>query len=95
MLRKLEVPGTPKVYVVRDSKIMLEPTPVRRRLPEIAKHSISSLIRTQGIGDMYRMFLGAKRDGLDYNLAYVPEDFAIESEEPFDPVYMTALYDLG
>jgi hypothetical protein len=41
------------------------------------------------------MFLGAKRDGLDYNLAYVPDDFAVKSGEPFDPVYMSALYDLG
>jgi hypothetical protein len=95
VLRKLKVPGTPKVYVVRNSKIMLGPEAVPRRLPEIAERSISSLIRTQGIGDMYRMFLGAKRDGLDYNLAHVPDDFAVKSKEPFDPVYMSALYDLG
>ncbi|MCU0836769.1 MAG: patatin-like phospholipase family protein [Chromatiaceae bacterium] len=95
VLRKLEVPGTPKVYVLRNSKILLDPAVVPRRLPAIAERSISSLIRTQGIGDMYRMFLGAKRDGLDYNLAYVPDDFAVRSNEPFDPVYMRALYDLG
>ena len=95
VLRKLKVPGTPKVYVVRNSKILLDPEAVPRRLPAIAERSISSLIRTQGIGDMYRMFLGAKRDGLDYNLAYVPDDFAVKSDEPFDPVYMSALYDLG
>jgi hypothetical protein len=95
VLRKLKVPGTPKVYVVRNSKIMLDPKAVPRRLQEIAERSISSLIRTQGIGDMYRMFLGAKRDGLDYNLAYVPDDFAVKYNEPFDPVYMSALYDLG
>lgn len=95
VLRKLEVPGTPKVYVVRNSKITLDPKAVPRRLPAIAERSISSLIRTQGIGDMYRMFLGAKRDGLDYNLAYVPDDFAVQWGEPFDPVYMSALYGLG
>lgn len=95
VLRKLEVPGTPKVYVVRNSKIMLDPEAVPRRLPAIAERSISSLIRTQGIGDMYRMFLGAKRDGLDYNLASVPDAFPGKSKEPFDPVYMSALYDLG
>jgi hypothetical protein len=95
VLRKLKVPGTPKVYVVRNSKITLDPEAVPRRLPAIAERAISSLIRTQGIGDMYRMFLGAKRDGLDYKLAYVPDDFAVKSNEPFDPVYMSALYDLG
>jgi predicted acylesterase/phospholipase RssA len=95
VLSKLKVPGTPKVYVVRNSKIMLDPEVIPRRLPAIAERSISSLIRTQGIGDMYRMFLGAKRDGLDYNLAYVPDDFSVESDEPFDLDYMSALYDVG
>lgn len=95
VLRKLKVPGMPQVYVVRNSKIVLDPEVVPRRLPAIAERSISSLIRTQGIGDMYRMFLGAKRDGLDYNLAYVPDDFGVKSEQPFDPTYMRALYELG
>ena len=56
---------------------------------------MDSLIRTQGIGDMYRMYLGARRDNLDYNLAYIPDDFNVKAKEPFDPVYMKALYKRG
>jgi hypothetical protein len=61
----------------------------------IASRSINSLIRTQGIGDMYRIYLGAQRDGLDYNLAFIPRDFEEKSKEPFDPEYMRKLFDLG
>ncbi len=41
------------------------------------------LISTQRIGDKYRLYLGAKRDGINYN------------REIFDPVYMLKLLDLG
>lgn len=95
VLRKLEVPGKPRVYVIRNSKIASNYELVDAWLPAIAGRSISSLIRTQGIGDMYRMYFGAMRDGLDYNLAYVPDEFDVEFNEPFDPQYMRALYDLG
>jgi hypothetical protein len=44
---------------------------------------------------MYRIYLGVKRDGLDYHLAYIPADFDIEYKEPFDPVYMNKLFELG
>ena len=53
------------------------------------------LLRTQGIGDMYRIYLDCQRDGLDYNLAYITDDFDMKPKEDFDPVYMGALFDLG
>ncbi len=65
------------------------------KLAPIAGRSISSLIRTQGIGDMYRIYLGARRDGLDFNLADIPDDFDEKSKEAFDPEYMGKLFDLG
>ena len=64
------------------------------RVP-VALTSISTLIRTQGMGDLYRIYLGAKRDGIPYRLAYIPNDFKLEPEEEFDPKYMRALFDLG
>ena len=44
---------------------------------------------------MYRMYLGAKRDGINYNLPYIPDDFNKKEKEMFDPVYMRKLFDLG
>ena len=61
----------------------------------IAAASIDSLIRTQGLGDLYRLYLVALDDGLDYNLAYIPESFDLEPKEAFDPEYMQQLFDLG
>jgi hypothetical protein len=61
----------------------------------IASRSIAALIRTQGIGDLYQIYALCRRDGNDFNLAYIPSDFSAEPEEAFDPVYMSELFELG
>ena len=61
----------------------------------IAGRAISSLIQTQGIGDLYRVYLIAQRDGVDYNLAYVPGSFNAPHREEFDTEYMRALFQTG
>ena len=87
--------GTQTVYVIRNSILYPHWSEVEPKLAPVALTSINTLIRTQGMGDLYRIYLGAKRDGLDYRLAYIPGDFDLEPEEDFDPKYMRALFDLG
>jgi len=94
-LEKLQVPGRPRVYVIRNSRIEPEYEQVRNKLFPIARRSLSSLIRTQGIGDLYRIYLGACRDGLDFNLAYIPSDFDEPSDQEFDSDYMKKLFDMA
>ena len=92
---KLNVQGTPKVYLLRNARLDPGWQTVEPKLTKIAGRTIGSLIRTQGIGDMYRVYLAAKRDGMDYHLAYIPQDFKDVPNEPFDREYMTKLYNLG
>jgi hypothetical protein len=61
----------------------------------IAIRSVGTLVRAQGIGDLYRIYLRSQRDGIDYNLAYIPDNFTMKSKELFDPKYMSELFDLG
>ena len=95
VLEKLEVPGKPKVYVIRNSRLdpMYEQLP--NRLIPIAGRSLESLVRTQGIGDLFRLYLETCRDGLDFNLAYIPAEFTKASTKEFDTEYMQELYDLA
>jgi hypothetical protein len=37
----------------------------------------------------------AQRDGAEFRLASIPPSFTAESNEPFDPAYMTALFEVG
>ena len=93
--RKLKVIGTPNVYVIRNSFLEPDHRGVRRRIIPIASRSIETLIRTQGIGDLYQILALCKRDGNTFNLAYIPPEFEKVPVEMFDPVYMSKLYDFG
>ena len=92
---KLKVKGKPKVYVIRNSFLEPDYQGINRSLLPIASRSITSLIRTQGIGDLYQIYALCERDGNDFNLAYIPAEFTEKPTEGFDPVYMGKLYDLG
>ncbi|MGB5192764.1 MAG: patatin-like phospholipase family protein [Polyangiales bacterium] len=95
VLDKLSVPGRPEVYIIRNSR--LDPTyaVVKNRFLPILGRSIESIVRTQGIGDLYRIYLQTCRDGLDFNLAYIPSDFTAESEGYVDTEYMKKLFGMA
>ena len=61
----------------------------------ITTRSIDTLIKNQGIGDLYRIYSICQRDGIDFNLASIPPDFREVRKGPFDAVYMNALFDRG
>jgi hypothetical protein len=44
---------------------------------------------------MARIYLIASRDGMEFNLARVPADFAVKAGELFDRNYMQALFERG
>lgn len=83
------------VYVIRNSRLDPQRTVVPRRTLRIAARAVSTLIKTQGVGDLYRIYLGCERDGLDFNLAAIPDSFDLEPKEAFDPAYMKPLFELG
>jgi predicted acylesterase/phospholipase RssA len=93
--RKLKVKGKPQVYVIRNSFLDADYNGVKRSVFPIASRTIDSLIRTQGVGDLYQIYTLCQRDGNDFNLAYIPSDFTDEPTEGFDPVYMKKLFDRG
>jgi predicted patatin/cPLA2 family phospholipase len=93
--QKLKVQGKPQVYVIRNSFLDPDYHGMKRNVLPIASRTIDSLIRTQGIGDLYQIYVLCERDGNDFNLAYIPSDFTEEPSEGFDPVYMGKLFEYG
>lgn len=91
---QLNIKGV-ELYVIRNAILAPSYDAVERRTIPIGLRSVSSLIRTQGVGDLDRIYLEAERDGLNFHLAYIPNDFNAKSTEPFDPVYMKKLFEVG
>ena len=80
------------MYIIRNSRLDAEWASVDRRVMSIAGRAIASLIHTQGVGDLYRIYLTAQKDDVDYNLAFIPPTFNEPHRELFDTDYMRALY---
>jgi predicted acylesterase/phospholipase RssA len=95
LLKQLKVTGPATIYVIRNSKLNPDHKQIEPKMAAIAGRSLSSLIRTQGIGDLYLIYMQARRDRCNYRLAYIPDDFGEISDEPFDKAYMNKLFEHG
>ena len=84
-----------RLYIIRNGRTSPEFSVVKLSLLSLADKSISSLLKREGIGDLYRMFAIARRDDIDYNFIDIPDSFTQTEDEPFDPKYMNALYRTG
>lgn len=84
-----------RLFIIRNTKVDPEFAQTKDQLIPIATRSIATLIKTQGIGDLYQMYATAERDGVDYHLAHIPSDFAVASKSAFDKDYMNALFQRG
>jgi predicted acylesterase/phospholipase RssA len=84
-----------QLYIIRNAKLEPDWVEVRRRTLPIIRRALGSLIQTQGIGDLYRIYLAADRDGIGFNLASIPEGFTEKLKEPFERGYMNDLFKVG
>lgn len=84
-----------RAYIIRNSRLDADAGEVERSTMTIVGRSIDSLITMQGVGDLYRIHSNCVRDGVDFNLAFIPSSFNIKPTESFDPVYMTRLFQVG
>ncbi|MEI6002527.1 patatin-like phospholipase family protein [Paraburkholderia bengalensis] len=84
-----------KLYIIRNARLDAEWMQVDRSTMGIASRAVASMIQSQGVGDLYRIYATANRDGVDFNLAFIPASFNAPHKEEFDTEYMRALYDLA
>lgn len=82
-------------WLIRNTKIDPEYEVASLGLTDLAKRSISSLIKYQGRSNLVELEKLADRDGFDLRLTYVPQNFDTPLTKPFDPVYMRDLYKVG
>lgn len=84
-----------RLYVIRNSRPGGDFETVDRSTLKIVQRAVSTLIGAQGVGDLYQLYLLAQRDGIDYNVTYIPHSFSEKPREPFDQAYMKNLYRVG
>lgn len=84
-----------KAYIIYNAKLTIYPGTVKQDIASVAANSLSMMIASQGIGDIFRMYDISQKDGTGFNLAYIPNDFEVRQNSDFDPIYMNALFDVA
>lgn len=84
-----------RAFVIRNGRLDPEYAAVERRTLGIVGRAIATLISITGYNDVIRIYAITQRDGIDYNLAFIGQDFNQVLPSPFDSAYMRALYDYG
>ncbi|MCR9215004.1 MAG: patatin-like phospholipase family protein [Proteobacteria bacterium] len=90
-----ELPIEGRLYVIRNRKQKSNYQDKIAGLFSITARSLDTLIRNQGNGDLYQIYLITQRDKIDFNLAFIPESFEAQSNDLFDGAYMEALFEVG
>jgi len=82
-------------YIIRNARLDPDYGASERRTISIAGRAINTMLAASGHNDVLRTYFVTKRDGVDYNLAYIGADFKAPKTGEFDQVYMNALYEYG
>lgn len=85
----------PVAYVIRNGRVGPEPEEVERGALPIAGRAIATMIASNGVGALYRIFATTQRDRIAFNLALIEDDFKVPYRRQFDPDYMNKLFAYG
>ena len=95
LLKELGLTGKQQLYIVYNGNFVQTREVVKHNIFAISTRSIGTLIKNQGVGDLYRMFLFTQQNNIAYRLTSIPQDFSKQPDEMFDRDYMHELYDSG
>jgi hypothetical protein len=95
MLRRDGTADRPTAYIIRNGRASPPPEKVERKTLAIAGRAIETMIASNGVGDLYRIYTTTQRDKIIFNLALIGEDFKQPYTGPFDHAYMVKLFEYG
>ena len=82
------------LYIIQNGYFAPHWSRVRTNLPSIAQASMDTLIKSQSVGDIYRIY-SLKGENVDFNLAHIPNDYVPRAAELFDTEEMNRLFTMG
>ena len=88
-------PPIRRFFIIKNGKVSPEQEVVQATTLKIAARSISTLIKSQNQGELYRIYRIALDGGADFNFMAVPDSFTRTTKKIIDTDYQTALYNEG
>jgi len=95
-VRKIPNGARPRTaYVIRNGRLTQGWDEVARSTAAIATRAVATMTTNNGVGDLYRIYALAKRDGVRLQLAYIGDEFEQPHPAEFDRQYMVKLFEYG
>ncbi len=88
-------PPIRRFFIIKNGKATPDQEVVKPTTLQIAGRSISTLIKSQNMGEVYHIYRVALDAGADFNFLAVPPSFNYKTKEIYDPKYQAALYAEG
>jgi hypothetical protein len=85
----------PAAYIIRNGRVGPEPEEVERGTLQIAGRAITTMIASNAVGELYRIYTTTQRDHIDFKLALIEDDFTEPYRQRFDHAYMGKLFAYG
>jgi len=85
----------PAAYIIRNGRVSPEPEEVERGTLQIAGRAITTMIASNAVGELYRIYTTTQRDRIDFNVALIEDDFKVPYTQRFDHDYMSKLFAYG
>jgi hypothetical protein len=82
-------------YIIRNGKLGPEWSGTKRRTSNIFARSITTLLHMQGFSNLQQIYNTVIRDGIDFNCAYIGDDFPFSHTIRFDNAFLRRLYQYG
>ena len=83
------------LHVIRNGRFQMQYHETRVVWYDLMVRSLDVLLSHQAISDIYRIYYLSQRDGLSFNLAYIPESFEPTPASQFDHEYMVQLFEFA
>lgn len=85
----------PAAYIIRNGRVSPEPEEVERGTLQIAGRAVSTMVASNAVGELYRIYTTTQRDHIAFNLAVIEGDFRVPYKQRFDHDYMCKLFAYG
>jgi len=84
-----------RLYIVINNNLEPAFAMTKPKTLSITARAFNTLVKSDFYDTILGSYLYAKKQGLQFNLAYIPNTFKVKSLELIDPNYMAALFEFG
>jgi hypothetical protein len=91
--RFYDKPPLRQIYVIRNGRVLPKFKLAEQTAVALAASSLSVLINSHASGDIYRIYMAARRDKAEFRLAANPDAIEPTTQDVFDLAYMRQLFE--